>query len=87
MVSHPSAKRLSSSRRFFTHRYQDILYRRGLRSTVHCSGPLSAEVDFADQSVAEENQDALVEALDLDPLSAQSLAHLPGKIVDVDICV
>ena len=41
----------------------------GLCSAVHCSGPLSAKVDFANQGVAEKDQDALVEPLDLNPLS------------------
>src|SRR5450631_2318257 len=58
-----------------------------LLSTVHCSGPLRAKVDLADQSVAEEDQDALVESLDLNALSAQSLTYLPREVVDVDVSV
>ncbi len=57
------------------------------RSTVHCSGPLSAEVDFANQGLAVKDQYALVKPLDLDHLSAQSLAHFPGCVIDVNVAL
>ena len=80
----------------FTVKFHEILYtlfsRHPLqvwvqRSTVHCSGPLSAEVDFANQGLAVKDQYALVKPLDLDHLSAQSLAHLPGCVIDVNVAL
>ncbi len=77
-------------------KFHEMLYRSlsghplqflGVHSTVHCSGPLSAEIDFSDQGIAEEDKDARIEALYLDSLSAQSLTYIPWKVVDVDISV
>src|SRR5215469_4042745 len=74
--------------------FQEILYRslsgdtlqvRECSPAVHSSGPLGCEVDFADQGVAEEDQDAMVDALESDGLRGKCTADVPGLVGEVDV--
>src|SRR5271170_257680 len=59
----------------------------GSHPAVHCSGPLGAEVDLADEGAAVVDQDALIEALEFDLLGGQSEADGPTAAVDVEIAI